>query len=144
MEDLIKRSDAIDAVYESAVGRQMLSGHKDLIEILKELPSTQQWIPVFEAKDENSNQWVTGFYFAYPETTYCFTEDYERHPVKIIHCITFHRMSDWSLPNRPTVCNIDIDTLKLVGWVDPKRKTFGAEPWVQKEPWKGEQDEQKR
>lgn len=97
-----------------------------------------QWIPVFKAKDEDSDLWVTGFYFAYPETTYCFTEDYERHPVKIVHCITFHMMTDWCLPNRPTVCNIDIDTLELVGWVDSKRKMFGNEPWILPEPYREE------
>ena len=40
-DDTISRQAAIDAVYESAVGRRMLSGHKDLITILNNLPSTQ-------------------------------------------------------------------------------------------------------
>ncbi len=39
--DLIERQAAISAVYESAVGKQMLSGHRDLIEILKHLPPAQ-------------------------------------------------------------------------------------------------------
>ena len=39
--DTISRQAAIDAVFESAVGRQMLRGHRDLIEILKHLPSAQ-------------------------------------------------------------------------------------------------------
>lgn len=39
--DLISRQAAIDAVFESAVGRQMLRGHRILIEILKHLPSAQ-------------------------------------------------------------------------------------------------------
>ena len=123
---------------------EMVWDMADIIHKIDEMPSAQlepQWIPIFKAKDENSDQWVTGFYFAYPETTYCFTEDYERHPVKIIHCITFHRMTDWCLPNIPTVCNIDIDTLELVGWVDSKRKTFGDEPWILPEPWRGEEHE---
>lgn len=47
-DDPISRQAAIDAVYESAVGRRMLSGHKDLITILNNLPSSQQWIPVSE------------------------------------------------------------------------------------------------
>lgn len=34
-------------------------------------------IPYVEAKDSETGQIVKGFYFEYPETTYCFTEDYE-------------------------------------------------------------------
>lgn len=41
MRDLIDRQAAISAVYESAVGKQMLSGHRDLIKILKHLPPAQ-------------------------------------------------------------------------------------------------------
>lgn len=41
MNDLISRQAAINAVFESAVGRQMLAGHKDIITILKYLPSAQ-------------------------------------------------------------------------------------------------------
>ena len=40
-DDTISRAAAIDAVFESAVGRQMLRGHRVLIEILKHLPSAQ-------------------------------------------------------------------------------------------------------
>lgn len=40
-DDCISRQAAINAVYESAVGKQMLSGHRDLIETLKHLPSAQ-------------------------------------------------------------------------------------------------------
>lgn len=149
MADLIERQAAIDAIERRLAepayqhtGEDWYVGMNSAESELYDLPSAQpepQWIPIFKAKDEDSDQWVTGFYFAYPETTYCFTEDYERHPVKIVHCITFHRMTDWSLPNRPTVCNIDIDTLELVGWVDSKRKTFGNEPWILPEPWRGEE-----
>lgn len=42
MSDLISRKAAINAVYESSVGRQMLWGHRDLIMILKNLPSAQK------------------------------------------------------------------------------------------------------
>ena len=41
MDDSISRRAAIGAVFESAVGKQMLAGHKDLITILKSLPSAQ-------------------------------------------------------------------------------------------------------
>lgn len=41
VEDTISRRAAINAVYESSVGRQMIKGHRDLITILKGLPSVQ-------------------------------------------------------------------------------------------------------
>ncbi len=54
--DCISRQAAINAVYESSIGRQMIKGHKDLITILKALPSAQperkrgEWI-----SDEDGN-----------------------------------------------------------------------------------------
>lgn len=45
MNDLIKRSDAIDAVYKA-------SGIGEALKVLKHLPSAQQWIPVSEQKPE--------------------------------------------------------------------------------------------
>ena len=89
-------------------------------------------IPYFKAKTVNNDRTVEGFYFAYPETTYCFTEDYERCPVKIIHCIVTHRMSDWSLPNCPECYEIDPDTLSQIGWFDSVRREYGVEEWYEK------------
>ena len=77
-------------------------------------------IPYVEAKDNESDNTVKGFYFEYPETTYCFTEDYEREPkVKLIPCVMTHRMTDWGLPNIPIICRpIDKSTLRILGYVD--------------------------
>ena len=47
-------------------------------------------IPYFRAKALNKDYYIEGFYMAYPNTTYCFIEDYIRSPVKIIHCIVNH------------------------------------------------------
>ena len=91
---------------------------------------SDQLIPYYRAKEKGSERYVEGFYFAYPETTYCFTEDYERHPVKIIHCIVSHQMSDWGLPNEIVCCQIDADTLEQIGWFDCGRITYGTEEWV--------------
>ena len=87
--------------------------------------------PIYKAKMINKDKYVRGFYFAYPETTYCFAEDYMRHPVKIIHCIITHKMSDWGLPNEPRLYQIDIDTLEQVGEFNALRKEYGDEPWIE-------------
>ena len=97
------------------------------------IKKTTDMVPYYEAKDIDSDRIVRGFYFAYPEITYCFTEDYERHPVKIIHCIAYWKMSDWSLPNRPMLCTIDVKTLKRIGWiVNPTKMYQSTEPWYEK------------
>ena len=89
-------------------------------------------IPYYKARDKYGDEWVKGFYFAFPETTYCFTSDYESRPVRIIHCICYHKMSDWLLPNKTLVCVIDIETLEQIGWFNCDRETYGAEPWFER------------
>lgn len=90
-------------------------------------------IPIFEAERIDSRRKVEGFYFAFPETTYCFVEDYERNPVKIIHCIVTHRMTDWVLGNEPACYRIDPDTLKQIGWFNADRTVYGTEKWFEEE-----------
>lgn len=77
-------------------------------------------IPYVEAKDSESDSVVRGFYFEYPETTYCITEDYERESmVKLTPCVMSYRMTDWGLPNVPIICKpIDKNTLKIIGYID--------------------------
>lgn len=87
-------------------------------------------IPYYKAKIKDADRFVEGFYFAYPETTYCFKEDYVNHPVEIVHCVCSHRMSDWGLPNRAICHIIDVDTLKQIGWFDQDRLAYGAEEWI--------------
>ena len=88
-------------------------------------------IPYFKATIKGGDRTVEGFYFAYPETTYCFTNDYERNPVKIIHCIVTHRMTDWSLPNQAECYRIEPDTLEHIGWFDADRRVYGTEKWFE-------------
>ena len=62
MADLIDRQQAIDAVSESAVGKRMLSGHRDLIEILKCLPSAQKtgrWTKKSVFDGDGVEEWQT-------------------------------------------------------------------------------------
>lgn len=77
-------------------------------------------IPYVKAKDSESDNVVKGFYFEYPETTYCFKEDYEREPkVKLIPCVMTYKMTDWGLPNVPMIyIPIDKSTLEIIGYID--------------------------
>lgn len=74
-------------------------------------------VPYFRAKKLNSNWYLEGFYFAYPETTHCFITDYTP-PVKLIHCIATWDMTDWELPNQSRIVQIDPSTLEQIGEVN--------------------------
>lgn len=74
---------------------------------------------IIKAIDKDTGKEVQGFYFEYPETSYCFTEDYEKSPVEMIPCVVFYTMTDWGLPNKPMLCqNIDKNSIKLIRYVD--------------------------
>ena len=66
---------------------------------------------LFRAKRLDNGKWIEGYYYKMAETTYCFKEDYERHPVPEHHFIVFTRMTDWGLPNQVCVVEIDPNTL---------------------------------
>lgn len=66
---------------------------------------------LFKAKLKGRNQWIEGFYCSMRETTYCFAEDYERHPVPLHHLIAVDEMTDWGLPNQLRLYEIDPDTI---------------------------------
>lgn len=55
---------------------------------------------LFRGKDKDDGKWYEGAYRAYDDTTFCFKEDYDRHPENTHHTIVFSRMTDWGLPNR--------------------------------------------
>ena len=67
----------------------------------------------YKAKGIDGN-WYEGYYFQFPETTYCITEDYKRNPPKIIHGLIFHQMTDWGLPNDLKWVMVDPDTLEEI------------------------------
>ena len=78
-------------------------------------------------KDWNTNpqqnKWVEGYYLSRKETTYCFTEDYERNPVKKLHYIAVDSMTDWGLPNEFRCYEIDPNTLcEFTGMLEGKSK----------------------
>lgn len=66
---------------------------------------------LFRAKRIDTGEWVEGYYIRQDETTYCFKEDYERHPENTKHYIVFDMPTDWGLPNRHLVTEIDPETL---------------------------------
>ena len=97
-------------------------------------------IPYVEAKDSETNQEVRGFYFEFPTTTYCFTEDYEREPkVKLIPCVMTYRMTDWGLLNVPVICKpIDKSTLKVIGYIDTDNDYYIPQKYIKENDYDGE------
>lgn len=89
-------------------------------------------IPFITAKDAETGIQHSGFYFEYPETTYCFSEDYNKSPkCKLIPCIVTHRMSDWGLSNVPQLVRpIDKSTLKIVGYVDTEKEFYFPDSYL--------------
>lgn len=66
---------------------------------------------LFRAKQKDKGNWVEGYYIRQDETTYCFKEDYERHPENTKHYIVFDMPTDWGIPNRHLIAEIDPETL---------------------------------
>lgn len=66
---------------------------------------------LFKAKLKDGNRWIEGFYCSMRETTYCCAEDYERHPVPLYHLIAVDEMTDWGLPNKLRLYEVDPETL---------------------------------
>lgn len=78
---------------------------------------------LFKAKRKDNGSWIDGFYYKTTETTYCFEEDYERHPVPEHHFIVFTRMTDWGLPNQVFQTEIIPETLcQFTGLCDKNGK----------------------
>ena len=87
-------------------------------------------VPIFRAHGDDIDRDFEGFYFAMPETTYCFSDDYKNVPVKIKHYIVFHEMTDWGLPNQPKIVTIDPSTLVQVGFVDTEDGNYIPGKWI--------------
>ena len=66
---------------------------------------------LFKAKLKTNDRWIEGFYCSMRETTYCIKEDYDRNPVPIHHCIAVDEMTDWGLPNKLRLYEVDPETI---------------------------------
>ena len=76
---------------------------------------------LFRAKGKDGEGWKEGYYWRTRDTTYCFTEDYDRHPNNTKHYLIFDQMTDWGLPNRKLKMDIDPETLcQYTGMIDSK------------------------
>ena len=77
---------------------------------------------LYKAKYKDGS-WVDGFYANRQDTTYCFKEDYERHPVVKFHYIFQDCMTDWGIPNEFRCITIDPSTLcRFTGKFDKNYK----------------------
>ena len=66
---------------------------------------------LFRGKLLRTGEWIEGYYCKTSDTTYAFSEDYDRHPVPEHHCILVDEITDWGLPNRPTLHEVDPVTI---------------------------------
>lgn len=78
---------------------------------------------VLGVDDKDQHHWYEGYYWRTQDTTYCFTEDYERNPEITHDYIVFDQMTDWGLPNKKLRADINPDTLcQLTGKRDSNKK----------------------
>ena len=74
---------------------------------------------ICKAKRKDNGEWVHGYYACLNDTTYCFKEDYEMHPDNTKHYIIVDEMTDWGLPNKHKLIEVDPDTVcQCIGWID--------------------------
>ena len=65
----------------------------------------------FRAKSLDTHKWMYGNYVREEDTTYCFKEDYDRHPEIVHHYICYDTTTDWGLPNDHHKVEVDPFTL---------------------------------
>ena len=71
----------------------------------------------------DNNCWAYGYYIQKRETTYCFKEDYDAHPNNTKHYILWDEMTDWGLPNKHLVTEVDKNTIcQFIGIYDKNKK----------------------
>lgn len=66
---------------------------------------------IFRGKGKETGKWYYGSYLRMDKTTYCFAEDYTAHPDNTEHFIVFTEMTDWGLPNRRIMVEVDPKTV---------------------------------
>lgn len=78
---------------------------------------------LFRGKLLNTEKWIQGFYCAMEATTYAVEEDYKNYPVPTHHCIAVDEMTDWGLPNKLVLYEVDSATVgQFTGLTDKDGK----------------------
>lgn len=78
---------------------------------------------LFRGKLLRTGKWIEGYYCKTSDTTYAFSEDYDRYPVPEHYYILVDEMTDWGLPNRPTLHEVDPVTIgQYTGLTDKNGK----------------------
>lgn len=72
-------------------------------------------VPVFRAKDKDSDKIVEGFYFNYPVVKNPSENDIL---TNVAHCIITYQDGMMGMINEPIACSIDMGTLEFVKFVD--------------------------
>ena len=88
-------------------------------------------VPVFRAKDRDSNEMVEGFYCEYPVTNVNVNSDGvvnadANSPIiqsNVAHCLLTYKPGMMGLINEPVGCTIDLATLEFVKFVEVPCKT---------------------
>lgn len=73
-------------------------------------------VPMFRAKDKDSDKIVEGFYFNYPVINNVTEES--KLLTNMAHCIISYQAGMMGLINEPIACTVDMGTLEFVKFVD--------------------------
>lgn len=74
---------------------------------------------LFRGKGKETGEWYYGGYLSMDKTTYCFAEDYAANPNNTEHFIVYDEMTDWGLPNKHMMVEVDPETVgQFTGLLD--------------------------
>lgn len=68
----------------------------------------------YKAKAYNSDIYVEGYYFEYPERQGDPLSPSSWDDIPAVSCIASYNTGDWGLPNTPCFYRVDVDTLEEI------------------------------
>lgn len=74
-------------------------------------------VPVFRAKDLDSNEYVEGFYCEYPVTSISPNISMSEYS-NVARCLLTYRPGMMGIVNEPVGCTVDVTTMEFVKYVD--------------------------